>query len=115
MIKSEFVVGHGKVYSPCYAMASRNPVFRSRVSAYSRWSTRLGSPERAFDDECTSSGHIANTPQAGLPKPRLYSSEVDNQDDRRLVFFADDDFLRGSFEGVSDLRINQIRICCGRR
>src|SRR5262249_60508511 len=36
--------------------------------------------------------------QAVLPRPRLYSSEVDNQDDRRLVFCADDDFLRGSFD-----------------
>src|SRR6266540_3585778 len=25
MIKPEFIVGHGKVYSPCYAMDSRNP------------------------------------------------------------------------------------------
>jgi hypothetical protein len=83
MIKLEFIVGQGKVYSPCYAMASRNPGFNSSASAYSRWSTRLGSPERAFDDECTSSGLIANTPPRGtrvsifscvLARPRILSS-----------------------------------------
>src|SRR5262245_10227683 len=57
--------GMGGVYLFDYAMASRNPGARSSLSAYSRWRTRLGSSARAFDDEWTSNGLIANTPPRG--------------------------------------------------